>query len=311
MARSTIRVAMQLFAVCLAATISVSAQERTTPAASSQFETAVTLPSAGPTENLCQTPDGSIYITGIDDRILWKISPKGDVEKFATIPSMVAILGVAPYKGGFVLTAFQKSFRRPPPTLRDLSDVGPAVLVLDKTGNLVATIPGEKGQAFNGIAEAGKGWYLAADSNASSLWRVDPAKKRIELWLKDDQLSPTGTPAIGANGIKVHDGWVYVSVTAHRAIYRVQIGSHGKPKGALSLFAQGLRPEDFGVAKDGTIYAPTGNSIDKISPTGEVSKFLDGVPGGPSALVDKSGKWLYWPTRGGKDPQRLLKAAIK
>jgi len=227
---------------------------------------------------------------------------------------------VVPYNGGFVLTAFQKSFRRPPPPPGsqpqggggpDFSDVGPVILVLDKTGNLTATIPGEKGQAFNGIATAGKGWYLAADSNASSLWRVDPAKKTIELWLKDDLMAPTGTPAIGANGIKVHDGWVYVSVTARGSIYRVQIGPDGKPKGALTLFAQGLRPDDFDITKDGTIYSPTGNSINKVSPSGEVSVFLAGVPGGPAALVDKSGKWLYWPTRGGKDPQRLLKAPIE
>jgi len=49
----------------------------------------------------------------------------------------------------------------------------------------------------------------------------------------------------------------------------------------------------------------------KVSPAGEVTKFLDNVPNGASTWVTKDGKWLYWPTRGGDAPQRLLRVALK
>jgi hypothetical protein len=49
----------------------------------------------------------------------------------------------------------------------------------------------------------------------------------------------------------------------------------------------------------------------RISPSGEATKMLDNVPGGAATMVSSDGKWVYWPTRGGTMPQRLLRAAIK
>jgi hypothetical protein len=310
-------------AVCLGTAGILIAQGQNEAGASGKFEVAATLPSSGPTENICQTTDGSFYVTGIDDRILWKVSPNGMVDKFFTLPSVSALVGVATDSNGFVVIAFGKPFRKPAPPPQpgaaatagpqiDFSDVDPQIVVLDKTGKMMGDIHGQMGQAFNGIALAGKGWYLAADSNAGTLWRVDPAKKKIEAWLKDEVFDPVKPPVPGganggANGIKVHNGWVYVS--SRGAIYRVEIDPKGLPKGKPELFAQ-ARADDFAIAPDGTIYIPGGPAMNKVTPTGEVVKFLDGVPGGPAAWVSNDGKWVYWPTRGGNAPQRLLRAAI-
>jgi sugar lactone lactonase YvrE len=282
------------------------------------METFATIPSAAATENICQGEDGAFYVTGSEDRVVWRIDSAGKVSKFAGIPSMNLILGVASYDGGLVLTAFRNPVRRPPPQASppgargglDLSDAGPTIVVLDKSGNVTSQISGEKGAAFNGLAKAGEGWFLAADANGASIWRVDPGQNKITLWLKDSHLAPTATSPLGANGIKVHNDWVYVSVTGTEMIYRVQIGPDQKPKGELALFAKGFRPDDFDITTDGTMYAPTADSMEKVSPTGDVSLFLGGVGNPPSALVDKSGGWLYWPTRGGKDPQRLVRVPI-
>jgi hypothetical protein len=320
MKRTLFLAAILVFGSCLCISTMVAAQGQTAAPTNSKVETFATFPSSAGTENICQTADGTIYVTGIDERILWKIGTSGGVEKFASVPYMNSLLGVSPWENGFVLTAFGKTSRPPAPAAApgaapagpqiNFSDVDPQIIVIDKTGKLSAEIPGKKGQAFNGLTRAGDGWYLAADSNAASLWRIDPAKKEIALWLKDDQLAPSGPLPIGANGIKVHDGWVYVSVTASSNIYRVKIGPDGQPQGGLVLFAKGLRADDFDIAKDGSIYAPSGTTMYKVSPTGEVSKFLENIPGGPAALVSRDGKYVYWPTRGGKDPQRLLRAPI-
>jgi sugar lactone lactonase YvrE len=293
-------------------------------------ETVATVPSAGTTESLCETPDGSIYITGMDDKVIWKVRPGGRLERFADFPALGAVIGVAASRDGLVITAVARPLRRAgprggsPPAAggtaaappseppRDLSDSGPQVMVLDKSGAATAIIPGQKG-LLNGIAPAGRGLYVIADSTASTIWQLDPARKRLEPWLKDDALAPAGTFPIGANGIKVHNGWVYVSVSGRDAIYRVQMGTDGRAKGALSQFAHapGLFPDDFDIAKDGTIYLSTGMTMYKISPSGEVSKFLENVPNGAAALVSRDGKWLYWSTRGGTAPQRLLRVAIR
>jgi sugar lactone lactonase YvrE len=294
-----------------------------TSAGSRKIETVGTIPSSGYTEGLCQTADGTVYVTGIDEQVFWKVRPNGQVEKFASTPAHIMVPLVT--KDGFIATARKGAAPRTPlaggigvepgsAVHIDFSvDVGTEILVIDKTGKVTDTVPGPKGSYFNGIAYAGHGFYVIADSGSPIIWRLDLAKKQIESWLKDDQLSsPVDARPnnIAGNGIKVHDGWVYVAVTSRNAIYRVQMDSKGRPRGPLTIFAQGFRPDDFDIAKDGTIYLPSGTSLFKISPTGEVSKFLDGAGLSAATRISLDGKWVYWPTRGGTEPQRLLRVAI-
>jgi sugar lactone lactonase YvrE len=269
--------------------------------ADSNVETVVTFDGPGPTENVCERPDGSVFVTAMDDRVVWKITPAGIAEKFASVPGVVAVIGIAATNDGVVVTAAERTWRRPGQTPGvDFSDVGPQILVLDKTGRLVATIPGPKGQFFNGIAPAGDGKFLTADTNGGAVWAFDLAKRQVELWMKDDRLA-------AANGIKVHNGWVYVST--RDGLRRIQI-ENGRPKGGPVMFAKEAAADDFDIAKDGTVYFPVGMAIHKVSPTGEVSKYRDIPRGGAAALVSRDGKWLYWPTRGGAGPQKLLRTAI-
>src|SRR5260221_396589 len=83
-------------------------------------------------------------------------------------------------------------------------------------------------------------------------------------------LSPSSTVPAGANGIKFHGGWVYVSVTGRNAIYRIQVAPNGRPKGALQKFAEGFRPDDFDITHNGTIYASSGTTLYKVAPDGTV-----------------------------------------
>ena len=283
-----------------------------------EYETYATFPSSGATENITQGGDGAIYVTGMDDKVVWRVTSDGmvgSVEKFATIPGVAAVVGVAPNENGLVVTAFAKPFRVAPagggPPQINFSDVGPEVIALDKTGAITATIPGQMGQAFNGIARVANGVYLIADSNAATIWRVDIARKQIEPWLKDDALAPGGAAPIGANGIKVRNGYVYIGVSGRSMIYRIAIDGDGHPQDALTNVSEGVRPDDFDVAKDGTIYLSSGMTMYKISPSGEAIKMLDNVPGGAATMVSGDGKWVYWPTRGGTMPQRLLRTPVK
>jgi hypothetical protein len=314
MGRPTIFVASVL--VWVAGNLAAASTQTIASGDGSHYETVATLPSTGATEGLCETSDGSFYVTGIDDQVLWKISSDGTVSKFSTLPAH--IMGPLVTSKGFVATARRNTAPRvalPNGGIRlDLSvDIGTEVLEIDRSGKTVDTIPGPKGAYFNGIADTGHGFYVIADSAGPTIWRLDLAKKKITPWLKDDDLLSSPTDAkvnIAGNGLKVHDNWVYIGVSSRNAIYRIQMDSRGNPKHKLMLFAQGFGPDDFDITKNGTIYLPSGNTMYEISPTGKVTKFLDDVPGGPASRISLDGAWLYWSTRGGTEPQRLLRVAI-
>jgi hypothetical protein len=274
---------------------------------SSTFETFATLPLTN-TENIFETSDGSIYITGMDAHAVVKVTGDRRVEQFANVASSGWVFGiVGSDDGGFVLTASERPYfhRVGQDRIFDFSDMGAQVVLLDKAGNVTATIAAAKGAFFNGIAAAGNGIFLIADS-ANGIVQFDLRTKQLHPWLADEAFAPTDPVRVGANGIKVHDGWVYVS--SRGAIYRVQIGADGGPKGALRVFAQGVQVDDFDVAKDGTLYL---SSLTAVSPRGEVREFRKNVPTGPAVAVSREGRWLYWPTRGLEGQQKLLRTAIQ
>ena len=309
MLKTTSRAAISVLVTLSAFSVAAGAQAQNAPAPNNKVETVATLPSSANTENIGQGPDGSFYVTGLPDRVLYKITPNGRVENLYTAPALSAFVGVASNnKDEIVLGVFQRPYQRPnsgpaggPPQL-DMSNVGSQALILDTKGKLKATINGQDGQFFNGIAYAGNSSYLITDTASTSILRLDTAAKTIEPWFKDDLLARP-------NGIKVRNGWVYVASVDK--IYRVQMDSNGRPKGGANLFAQGVRTDDFSIAPDGSLYISSGMTMMKVSPKGEVTKFLDNVANGASTWVTKDGKWLYWPTRGGDAPQRLLRVALK
>jgi hypothetical protein len=266
--------------------------------------TIATFDSPGNTENICERADGTLFVTAMDDRVVWKITPAGTAERLAYVPGVVAVIGIAVADDGVIVGASERTWRRPGQTpAADFSDTGAQILVLNGIGKIAVTVPGQKGDFFNGIAPIGNGLYLIADTNAehANIWQFNLPKKQLTAWLKDDQLA-------GANGIKVHNGWVYVSTRA--GLQRVRM-EKGRPVGPIMMFAKDAHPDDFDIAKDGTVYFPTSNAIIRVSAAGEMNTYLDNIQGGPAALVSRNGKWFYWPTRGGTGPEKLLRIPLQ
>ena len=276
------------------------------------LETVVTIPSNGFNENLFQTPDGSIYVTGAFEGNLWKITAAGQVEKFSTFPDHATILGIVGIGDGFVLGTHRRTFQTSAGV--DFSDVGSEVLMLDKNGQITATIPGQKGNVFNGMALDGHGKVLITDFLGASIWQFDPVAEKLSLWIKNDALAAPSTDSLGANGIKVVNGWVYVANKSQLAVHRIQIDENGRAKGRFILVADNLPgADDFAVGPDGTVYMPPaeqGATLTRISPSGEVDAFLQSAPFGASAMVSADGNWLYWATGREDTQQRLVRVAI-
>ncbi len=277
------------------------------------LETVATFPSTGFTENLFQTSDGSLYVTAAFDGVLWKVSPDGTAEKFASFPDHATILGIVGVEGGFVLGAHRRGFQTP--SGMDFSDLGSEVLMLDNSGDVTAIIPGNDGDVYNGMTLDGYGTILITDSLKSSVWRFDPQTQERSLWVEDDVLSSPSVAELGANGIKVVNGWAYVGNRSKRAVYKIRIDENGDAQGSFSLVADDLPvADDFAVGPDGTVYMPPaeyGAPLIRILPSGEVdTTFLPSGPFGTSAIISNDGKWLYWATSFEPDDQRLVRVAI-
>jgi len=277
-------------------------------------KTFATLPTAGATENLCQAADGTIYVSVIDEHKLVKVAADGKVSEFASAPTMAHMLGVGCGEGAVATVAFGKTFRKPNPNgqgaVLDFSDTDTHVLLYDPAGNMTADIAAPKGVGLNGLASAGKGTYLATDSASATIYKVDAAAKTVEPWFKDEGSAPTKDIPIGLNGVRVKNGWAYFSSFPKNGVYKVQIAADGKAQGAPQKVEEGIRVDDFDIGADGSVFFPSGTTLYRVSPTGEVVKLVDPIQGGPAALVSSDGKWVYWPTRGGTAPQRLVRVAL-
>jgi sugar lactone lactonase YvrE len=282
-------------------------------------EVVATIPSPAFNENISEDADGTFYVTGAFESNLWKISPGGKVEKLAHFDQYPVILGVAALPDSVVVGAFRRDFRTPAGV--DFSIVGSEVVVLDKkTGKIIAAVPAQQGQVFNGMVADGRGKVLITDSLGASVWQFDPAARTLSLWLKDAALASSNAQSLGANGIKVAGDWVYIANREKLSIFRVRIGADGKAQGPVALVVKDLpHADDFAVAPDGTIYLPPGDQSKpspmlRITPSGEKIPHAVG-PAGASAMVSRDGKWVYWASNNGlapktTDPQKLLRVAI-
>lgn len=283
---------------------------------SANAKTYATLPSAAATENICEQADGSIFVTLIDDKKLLKVATDGKVSEFASVPTAANMLGVGCGESEVALVVFNKTFRGAPnPSGQgnlpaNFSDNDAHVMIYDLSGKLKADIPTEKGMGFNGFAYGGQGMYYAGDSGSGTIYRVDGATKKIEVWFRDAKYGPNAGNAIGINGVRVKNNWVYFAGASQNGIYKIQMGPDGKAQGAPQIVEQGIRADDFDVGNDGSVYFPAGTILFRALPTGQVTVMADPIQGGPSAVVTRDGKWVAWPTRGGTAPQRVVRVPI-
>ena len=90
----------------------------------------------------------------------------------------------------------------------------------------------------NGMAFDNRHHFLyVADSLLSVIWRVSIADGGVVAWATGSQLAPNG--GLGANGLKLHDGAVWVSNTQLGTLLRIPIRPDGAA-GPIETAASGL-----------------------------------------------------------------------
>jgi sugar lactone lactonase YvrE len=211
-------------------------------------------------ENLVVDADGQIIVTLHNKCQVTRVDPlRGTVTPIATFASGVAGLALgrdgAIYVSGGVLGQPPGKIWRisPDGTTQEIASINDAVFLNGMTVH-------PDGQRL-----------LVAESMTGRIFAVATESGAVDLWLADDRLKPIPDVMVpGANGIKLFAGHAYISSTAHDRLYRGAIKADGSI-GALSLFADNLRADDFAFDVNGSLYVAThpANSLVRLSQNGE------------------------------------------
>ena len=110
---------------------------------------------------------------------------------------------------------------------------------------------------------------LVCESLTGRILAIDQKEKRWSVWLKDDRLRPKSTQMPGANGIKLHDRWAWISITDHDRVVRSQIAADGSA-GPMEVVAERLRADDFAFGESGATYIAThaAQTVLRLHPNG-------------------------------------------
>ncbi|MBD0418813.1 hypothetical protein H0H10_06415 [Streptomyces sp. TRM S81-3] len=240
-------------------------------------------------ENITLEPGGSAVVTFAYSRQVARISPDGTVTVLATLPeppagSVTPALS-SPFLGGIV--------RAHDGTLYFLYATGSA----DLTG-LWRLRPGGDPQRIaalpadglpNGLAlDERSGTLYAADSVLGTVWRVPLSGGDATRWADAPELDAAGF--LGANGVKVHNGAVWVSNLDQGTVLRIPVTRRGTA-GPVQTRATGLvNIDDFAFTGQGdTLLAAINadNEVARVRPDGSHRVVLTGTDGlqNPTSLA--------------------------
>jgi sugar lactone lactonase YvrE len=123
-------------------------------------------------------------------------------------------------------------------------------------------------QVVNGLAlDRGQDTLYATDSRSGTVWKVSLRNGAASVWAQGVELEPStvNSSGFGVNGVKVHDGAVWVSNTDKGTLLRIPIGAHGAA-GAVTTVAQGLSAiDDFAFTGDGDTVLAAQNFVSQAS----------------------------------------------
>jgi sugar lactone lactonase YvrE len=97
---------------------------------------------------------------------------------------------------------------------------------------------------------------LVCESVTGRIFAIDQKEKRWGVWLQDDRLRPKAPQTPGANGIKLHDGSAWISITDQNLVVRAKIAADGGA-GPIEVVAEQLRADDFAFGESGAAYIAT------------------------------------------------------
>jgi hypothetical protein len=238
-------------------------------------------------ENIALEPDGSADLTFAFTGQVARVSPTGRVEVLGQVP--VPADGDVPnnhskiFLGGIV--------RAPGGTLYFAVSTGTAggtgLYRLRPGGAPVRVAALPAADFLNGVAaDWSRGRLYVADSAHPAVWSVPLSGDAPAPWATGDALAPTG--GFGANGVKLHDGAVWVSNIGSGTLVRIPVRGDGT-SGTPRVAAGGLGPVDDFAFRGRTVIAAI-NQDDRVvavAPDGTATTVLTAADGldNPTAVA--------------------------
>jgi hypothetical protein len=262
-------------------------------------------------ENLIVEPDQSIILTSYLDRTLRSVTASGQVTTVATLPAHP--VGIVRLGDGFLISAHGASFTEGPAFTSTNQ-----VLVLNGQGRVVNTVAAPDARFLNGMVEIGPDAVLIADSIAGLIWRFTPSSGALAPWLSDERLTlnPKAQPfRPAANGLKLHDGRLFVSNSSRGTLHSVGLSASLEPEGELTLLAAPGPVDDFAFGPDGVLYGAThGETLIAVTPEGAVFNVMDEGCDSCTSVAVVGDRLIVLTTgnlvEGGTGPARILSIAI-
>ncbi len=119
---------------------------------------------------------------------------------------------------------------------------------------------------------------LACESSSGHILAIDLGQPgRWDVWLQGDRLRPIVPKYPGSNGIKIRQGWAWISVSGRRLLVRVPIQPDGSA-GAIEIAAARLSADDFAFGMSGSLYITTHpeHTLVRLDPSGARTTLADG-----------------------------------
>ena len=242
-------------------------------------------------ENITLEPNGDADVTFAYAHQVARVTPQGKVTILATLPAATsgttAVSGIVRTSDGTLYVNYI-----------DIGGTQSGIWRINRNGSaeLVSALP--DAGFLNGLAlDPGTGALFTVDSYSGTVWKVWPRTGKAIVWASGQDLQPTAPGGFGVNGLKVHDGSVWVSNSSQGTLLRIPMLPDGTA-GPTAVAATGLASiDDFSFTGHGdTLLAaqPGLNQVDLITPGGASQAVLiaaDGLSGPSSVAV--SGRTVY------------------
>ncbi len=240
-------------------------------------------------ENIALEPDGSADVTFAFAHQVARVTRQGATTILATLPEVpdaqtpvggAVALGIARAHDGTLYVTYATGTEK-----TGIWRIAPGGGAPEQIGFFPA------GAFPNGLALDEKcGTLYTADTRLGTVWSLPVSGGEPTAWATGAALEPTAEVPFGANGLKVHDGAVWVSNTAKGTLLRVPVRADGTA-GPVETRATGLAfIDDFAFTGHGdTVLAALimADKVELVRPDGTHKTVLTGADGldGPTSVA--------------------------
>jgi hypothetical protein len=210
-------------------------------------------------ENLAVDADGAVFVTVYSHNRVDRYDPAtGATTTFAEVPAPP--MGLAFDADGVLWVTGGTLYERPGFIWR-----------VERTGAVRQWCELPDATFMNGCTMHPNGrTLLACESSSGHILAIDLGQPgRWDVWLQGDRLRPIVPKYPGSNGIKIRQGWAWISVSGRRLLVRVPIQPDGSA-GAIENAAARLSADDFAFGMSGSLYITTHpeHTLVRLDPSG-------------------------------------------